>query len=161
MTDVPHRTFHSLEKNVLETPSASPSYDFLLKKLPPFWLERHWRVSNLLLMKVAADLQKQTVVGPKTLSGLLEFTLPLIFSPPYRQRQHSRRNNRFPSIATGENLTPRKIYPTKQFRLPGKFFLISNPLGQPTLKLVFLHQVLLILILFLGPTTRILYASRI
>ncbi|KAH0998771.1 hypothetical protein HUJ05_003135 [Dendroctonus ponderosae] len=114
MTDVPHHTFHSLEKNVLETPSASPSYDFLLKKLPPFWLERDWRVSNLLLMKVAADLQKQTVVGPIKLSGLLEFILPLIFSTPYRQRQHSRRNNHFRSIATGENLAPKKIYPTKQ-----------------------------------------------
>ncbi|KAH1023545.1 hypothetical protein HUJ04_012729 [Dendroctonus ponderosae] len=117
MTDVPHHTFHSLEKNVLETPSASPSYDFLLKKLPPFWLERDWRVSNLLLMKVAADLQKQTVVGPIKLSGLLEFILPLIFSTPYRQRQHSRRNNHFRSIATGENLAPKKIYPTKQSHL--------------------------------------------
>lgn len=117
MSDVPHLKTHSIDKNVLGTKSATSSYDFLLKGLPPFWLQRLWQVCNRVL--IAADLRR-AIADRLRISDLPKFILLSTLYILYRLKLRLPRNNPSLSIRTGENLVLRKTYFSKDFSLTGR-----------------------------------------
>lgn len=122
MSDVPHLKIHSIDKNVLGTKSATSSVDFLLKGLPPFWLQRLWQVCNRVL--IAADLRR-AIADRLRISDLPKFILLSTLYILYRLKLRLPRNNPSPSIRTGENLVLRKTYFLKDF-LTGRRALFIN-----------------------------------